>query len=106
MNSKRLNMYYPFACLSVLAMSFYPLYMGIRVICDMIANGTVLKENYPKYIIPYTPISLALLLGVFLMPLFMKLFKRYAFLGGAAVSTGTFFIIEMLFERKVVITAS
>jgi len=29
---------------------------GLKVIDDMVRNGVVLAENYPKYIIPYTPI--------------------------------------------------
>ena len=39
---------------AVLAASFYPLLMGVRVVSDMLRDGTVLKENYPKYVIPYT----------------------------------------------------
>ena len=63
--------YYLFSFIGVLIASFYPLYMGIGVLCDAIRNGYVLKENYPKYVIPYTPICLALLIGVIIMPLLM-----------------------------------
>lgn len=106
MKSKQFNRYYLFACIGVAVASFYPLSMGIRVIGDMIANGTVLKENYPKYIIPYTPICIALLIGVLMLPLCMKLFKRFALLGGSAISIGAFFATELLFERNVVVTAA
>ncbi len=102
MQNKNFRRYYLFACLGVLIASFYPLYMGTRVVWDMIARGTVLKENYPKYIIPYTPICLALLTGTLLMPLFLK--KKHAILGGGAVSVVAFFALELLFERNVVVT--
>lgn len=103
---KRFICYYLFSCLLVLLASYYPLSMGVRVVGDMIADGTVLKENYPKYIIPYTPISVAILLGVLLLPLCIKLFRRQALLGGSAVSVGTFFALEMLLEQKVVVTTA
>ena len=51
MTNKRFNLYYLLSCLGVMLVSYYPLSMGIRVIVDMIKDGTVLKENYPKYII-------------------------------------------------------
>lgn len=106
MKNKHFNRYYLFACLGVLLASCYPLYMGVRVIWDMIADGTVMKENYPKYIIPYTPISIAVLIGVLLLPVCMKMFKRFALLGGSAASTVAFFLVETLFEQKVVVTTA
>lgn len=106
MKSKQFKRYYLLSCLGVLIASFYPLYMGIQVVTDMIVNGTVLKENYPKYIIPYTPICLALLIGVLLMPLLFKSLKRYALLGGSVVSVSVFFALETLFENKVVVTTA
>lgn len=80
--------------------------MGARVIADMLVDGTVMKENYPKYNIPYTPISVAIIIAVLLMPLFIKLFKKFAFLGGAISSTGVFFGLELLFEEKVVVSTA
>ena len=104
--NKAFNRYYLLSCLSVLIASYYPLSMGVRVITDMLVNGTVMKENYPKYIIPYTPISVAIIAGVLLMPLFIKGFKRFAFAGGAAAATGVFFGSELLFEQKVVVSTA
>ena len=106
MKSKPFSRYYLLSCLGVVVASYYPLSMGIRVITDMIANGTVMKENYPKYIIPYTPISIAIIIGVLLMPLFIKIFKKFALAGGAIVSTGVFFATELLFEQKVVVSTA
>lgn len=76
--------------------------MGIRVITDMILSGTVLKENYPKYIIPYTPLAFAVIIGVLFMPLFLKTMNRYAVLGGSALSVTSFFVFETIFENMVV----
>ena len=45
MKSKQFNRYYLFSCLGVLIASYYPLSMGVRVITDMLANGTVMKET-------------------------------------------------------------
>lgn len=103
---KKLTRFWLFSLAAVLAASFYPLLMGVRVISDMLRDGTVLKENYPKYIIPYTPIAVAVILGVLLLPLFIKLMKRFAVLGSSALSVGTFLGLELLFERKVVVTST
>lgn len=106
MKSNSFKRYYLFTCFGVLIASYYPLSMGVRVIHDMIVNGTVLKENYPKYIIPYTPISIAIIIGVFLLPLCIKLFKRFALAGGTFIAMGVFFVMELLFEQKVVVSTA
>ena len=103
---KKSMRFWLFSLVAVLAASFYPLLMGIRVISDMLRDGTVLKENYPKYVIPYTPIAVAGILGVLLLPLFVKLLKRFALLGGSALSVGAFFGLEYLFEKNVVVTTA
>ena len=72
MENKMFKKYYLFCLLGVLTASFYPIYMGASVLCDMIRYGSVSAENYPKYIIPYTPISIALIVAVVLMPLIMQ----------------------------------
>ena len=106
MNTKKYKIFYLLSVIGIILASFYPLMMGIRVISDMIADGTVLKENYPKYIIPYTPICFALIAGVALMPLFMKLFKRFAGIAGSVLSLGVFAGTEFLFENKVVVSTT
>ncbi len=106
MKNKSFNRYYLFSCLGVLIASYYPLSMGVRVISDMITNGAVLKENYPKYIIPYTPISVAIIVGVLLMPLLIRFFKRFAFVSGASIAIGIFFALEFLLEQKVVVSTA
>ena len=106
MKNKRFIGYYLFFCIGVLIASYYPLSMGVRVITDMIVDGTVLKENYPKYIIPYSPICIAIIIGVILMPLCIKLLKKFALVGGGLVSTGIFFALELLFEHKVIVSTA
>lgn len=103
MKNKKLNIYYLLSCIGVLIASYYPLSMGVRVVVDMITEGTVLKENYPKYIIPYTPISLAIIIGTILMPVCMELFKKFALVGGVTISAGVFLATELLFEYKIVV---
>lgn len=106
MKNKQFNRYYLLSCIGVLIASYYPLSMGMRVITDMIVDGTVLKENYPKYIIPYTPMCIAIIVGILLMPLCIKLLKRFALAGGASIATGVFFALELLFEQKVVVSTA
>ena len=104
MENKKFRIYYLLSVMGVLLASFYPIYMGVRVIVDMIRNGTVMAESYPKYIIPYTPISLALIVGVLLLPLSTRLAKRFAMATSAVVSIGVFFLSELLLESKVIVT--
>ena len=85
--------------------SFYPLYMGFSVVHDMIASGTVYQEDYPKYIIPYTPISLAVITAVILMPVLFQHVKRFFLLVASIVSLGIFFVSELLLESKVIVTS-
>lgn len=104
MENKTLRKYYLFSLLGVLLASCYPIYMGISVIVDMIRYGTVYAENYPKYIIPYTPIALALLVCVALIPVALKYFEKYALLFGTVISTVLFFVFEFILERAVTVT--
>jgi len=106
MKNKYFGRYYLLSCIGVLIASFYPLYMGARVITDMITDGSVLKENYPKYIIPYTPICIAILIGLLVMPLCFKIFKKFAVAGGSVISVGAFFALEALFENKVIVATA
>ena len=105
MENRSFRNYWLLACGCVLLASVYPLMMGVRVVADMLIQGSVLKENYPKYIIPYTPISLALLLGALLMPLWFRWLKKYALAGASVLSVGAFFGFELLLERLVVVTS-
>ncbi|MDE6025056.1 MAG: hypothetical protein K2G45_06365 [Lachnospiraceae bacterium] len=100
MNFKR---YFTVILCGVLALSFYPLYMGVRVVSDVIRYGMVAPENYPKYIIPYTPIALAVIMSVILMPVIIKHAKRTAVWIASALSISVFFIAEHLLESNVIV---
>lgn len=104
MGDRLFRKYHLFSCTGVLAASLYPLWMGVRVVTDMLRNGVVHQEDYPKYIIPYTPVCLAVFTGVLLMPLCMRLFRRRALAWGSAFAAGVFFISELLLEQTVVVT--
>lgn len=103
MENKRFRRFYLFACVVIAAASAYPIYMGVRVAWEVFCNGFVPVERYPKYVIPYTPICIALILGVLLIPVFQKLFKKRDFLGGAIFCTGVFFLLERLMETKILV---
>ena len=96
--------YYLLSVIGTLLASFYPIYMGAKVIINMAQDGTVKAENYPKYIIPYTPISIAIIIGVILMPVFIRLTKRFAILVSSVISVGVFFLTETLLENIVIVT--
>jgi hypothetical protein len=98
--------FYLFAVIGVLIASFYPLFMGVKVVGDMVQNGTVFEENYPKYIIPYTPISLAVIIAVLLLPVLMKYAGKFALATSSAISLIVFFVSELLLESKVIVTSS
>ncbi len=106
MKNKHIIAYWLCSMACVLMASFYPLYMGVRVISDMIRDGTVLKENYPKYVIPYTPLAFAVILGILLMPIFLRLMKRAAVFGGTTVSLAAFFGAEFWFEQSIVVSTA
>lgn len=96
--------YYLLSLLGILLASLWPLAMGVRVVRDMIVKGTVLGADYPKYIIPYLPVSLAVMIGVVLMPILIRACRKYAFLTSSAVGMGIFFATELMLENWVIIT--
>lgn len=102
---KKFKKYWLSVLAGTLIVSIYPLYMGFRVVYDMITKGTVFQEDYPKYIIPYTPISLAVIAAVLLMPVFFRYAKKAALLSASTVSLGIFIISELLLESKVIVTS-
>jgi len=104
MENKTFRTYYLFSVFGVFLASVYPIYMGVSVVVDMIRFHTVYAEAYPKYIIPYTPIAISLLVGVALMPVFLKFFKKYALFWSTAFSTLLFFVFEYMLERMVTVT--
>lgn len=103
MNTKKYLSFYFLSLLGVISASLYPILMGVRVISETLKNGAVPLENYPKYVIPYTPIAIAVILGVALIPLFQKMTKKLDLLLGAVFSLAVFFVAERLMETKVLV---
>lgn len=103
MKNKTFKNYYILSVIGVFLASFYPLYMGIKVVLDMITTGYVNGEDYPKYVIPYTPIALAIIFGVIVMPLMMKFAKKFALLPASILALGVFLISELMLEKAVII---
>lgn len=102
----RFKQFYLFSVIGVFIASFYPLLMGVKVVGDMLRNGAVLEENYPKYIIPYTPISLTVIIAVLLIPVLIKYAKKLALAAASAISLVIFFASELLLERVVIVTTT
>ncbi len=104
MKDKRFTLYYALSLIGVLLASLWPLIRGGQIIRDMIVDGTVMVAKYPKYIIPYLPIALAVILGVALMPLILRSCKRWALAAASALGLGTFLASELLLEKCVIVT--
>lgn len=103
MNGKKYRKFYLFSLLIVLTASFYPIYMGVRVMGEMLKNGAVPLESYPKYVIPYTPIAIALIFGVVLLPVFQKISQKLDLLFGAVFSVAVFFAAEHFMETEILV---
>ena len=104
MKDKGLKIYCLCSLAGVLVASFYPIWMGVKVVSDMIRFGTVYAEDYPKYIIPYTPIALAVIIGVALMPILVKNLEKLALATGTGISLIVFFAAELMLESLVTVT--
>lgn len=98
--------YKKFYCLSLLSLiiaSVYPLYMGFITLSNYLERGFINVADYPKYIIPYTPICIALITSAALMPLIFKLCKSYTLPVVSVLGTLLFFAFEFGFEQIKVI---
>jgi len=100
---KKFRVYWFLTFLGTLAVSEYPIYMGVKVLCNMAMYGHVPQEEYPKYIIPYTPVAIAIIVAVCLMPLLCEKVKKYSLLTASGIAMVVFFVTELLFEQKVIV---
>ena len=105
MNNKTYLKYYLLSLAGLAAVCAYPIYMGIKVILLMAAKGAVPYKEYPKYIIPYTPIAVSLIAGLLIMPLIQKIFKRFDIIAGSVASLAVFFVTENFMETKILVMA-
>lgn len=86
--------------LIVLVLSVYPLLMGGRILHSVLSFGSVSTADYPKYVIPYTPIGLAVLSAVLVMPWFVRL--RRPVLAASVLAMAVFFASEIALEHVMV----
>ncbi len=87
----------------IIAASAYPIHMGISVFMQYRDKGFVDAANYPKYIIPYTPMCIAIIACTLLLPLLYKLCKRYSVLILSSLGVVLFIAGELFFEQIKVI---
>ena len=104
MKNKAFRLFYCLSLFGIFLASLYPLIMGVRVVRDMIVQGTVMGKDYPKYIIPYLPIALSVIAGVAIMPLLFRMVRKYALAVASAVGLGVFFASELVLENWVIVT--
>ena len=83
----------------VLAVSIYPIMMGITTLSANLTSGFVDAASYPKYIIPYTPLCIALLTAVCLMPLLYRLCRKYTLPAVSLLAAAIFFVCEIGLEQ-------
>lgn len=87
---------------AVILLSFYPLMMGVQILTAYIRDGHINAEDYPKYVIPYTPIAIALIITTLLFPLAFRFCKNYVLPVISALGVGLFLLSEILFEKVTV----
>ncbi|KJS80074.1 MAG: hypothetical protein JM58_19090 [Peptococcaceae bacterium BICA1-8] len=95
--------FYLLSLLTIVLASVYPIYMGVVTLGNYLQNGSIDVADYQKYIIPYTPICIALIASTALMPVIFKLFKRYTLPVVSLLGTVLFFAFEFGFEQIKVI---
>lgn len=91
--------FYTASLLVVFAASAYPVYMGYVTLSAYLRQGFVMAESYPKYVIPYAPLSIAVMTVAVLMPVFYKNFKRFALIIASIAGAAIFFLCEYGFEQ-------
>jgi hypothetical protein len=80
--------------------------MGVKVATEYLANGYVLSSDYPKYVIPYTPMCIAIIVATAIIPLLYRYAKRATQIISSVAGVGVFLASEWLFEQIEVLTIS
>lgn len=81
----------------LLALSAYPVILGIKIIILQLQNGSIRPEDYARYVIPYTAICLSILISVGLYPVLAKL-RRFSNLAATVLGLGLFIGFELYME--------
>ena len=96
------TLFFHISLLVIFLLSFYPLLMGGKLLAAYFRYGYVSAEAYPKYVIPYTPIAIALVLCTALLPVVKKRYKEHALTALSIIGSLVFLHAEIAFERVVV----
>lgn len=97
------RIFYITSLMFLLVVSAYPIYMGVKTFAVYIKNGGIESADYPKYVIPYAPVCISVVLAALLFPLLYKRLKRYSFPAGSLLGVITFLGTEIGFEQMKVI---
>jgi hypothetical protein len=81
----------------LLAMSAYPVAMGLKIIVLQLLHGSIRPQDYTRYVIPYTAICLGVLASAALYPVFSRL-KKWAVPLATITALCLFTGIELLIE--------
>jgi hypothetical protein len=81
----------------LLALSAYPVVMGVKIVVLQLLNGGITQQDYARYVIPYTAICLAVLAVATLYPLISKL-RKYTVLSATLLALGLFVGMELYME--------
>lgn len=95
--------FYLLSLLAVVLLSAYPIYMGFVTLGSYLQKGFITVTDYPKYVIPYTPICLAVMTSAALLPLIFKLCRKYTLPLATLLGTVLFFLSESLLEKVKVV---
>ncbi|HWQ79052.1 MAG TPA: hypothetical protein VN381_09550 [Anaerovoracaceae bacterium] len=95
--------FYIASLLVIFAASAYPVYMGCVTLSAYLRQGFVMAEDYPKYVIPYAPLSIAVITIAVLMPVFYKRFRRFPLMIASVAGAAIFFLCEYGFEQMRVV---
>jgi len=86
----------------VLAASVYPIYMGVKVVSAVVRDGHVHVGDYPKYVIPYAPICVAVILATALVPVAVRYLKGAALPVLSVSGVSVFLVAETQMEAVTV----
>ena len=91
--------FYVSSLLLVVAASVYPIYMGMKIFLLYLAEGMISVEQYPKYIIPYTPMCIGLIFVTAVYPLLYRKWKQKVLPLASGLGILIFWAIEWAFEQ-------
>ncbi len=95
--------FYVASLIVLIAASAYPIYMGVSTLASYMQTGAIEAANYPKYIIPYTPLCIALIIAVLLLPAMYRRFKKHSLILASLTAAFVFFACEIGLEQIQVI---